>query len=203
MAFCVRTRCLLIAVPLPLFLLSGCMSSRPQQFATAFLPSAPSMRAFDAGEPPAIQPNLYSSELPKPLPPMLPDPAKAESAADKRVQAAEQQFQTGKRLYQEGDAEGARHAFDAAIEALMTAPAGLADRQKIEHKLEQLVDSIYKYDLDRLAANSSGDVVYEKSPIDEMLEMTFPTDPQLKPKVGEELRATISQLPLDASDAVL
>lgn len=179
------------------------MSSRPQQFATAFLPSAPSMRAFDAGEPPAIQPNLYSSELPKPLPPMLPDPAKAESAADKRVQAAEQQFQTGKRLYQEGDAEGARHAFDAAIEALMTAPAGLADRQKIEHKLEQLVDSIYKYDLDRLAANSSGDVVYEKSPIDEMLEMTFPTDPQLKPKVGEELRATISQLPLDASDAVL
>ncbi|MGA2182097.1 MAG: transglycosylase SLT domain-containing protein [Bryobacteraceae bacterium] len=180
------------------------MSSRPQQFASSFLPSVPSSRASDAGEPPRIEPNLYSNEFPKPLPPMLPDPALAQSATDKRVQTAEEQFQAGKRFYQAGDAEGARHAFDAAIEVLMTAPAGLADRHKIEHKLDQLVDSIYKYDLDRLAAGGPGDgVVFQKPPLDDILEMTFTTDPRLKPKVGEELQATISQLPLDASDAVL
>ena len=180
------------------------MSSKPQQFATSFLPSVPPIKALDPGEPPPIQPNLYASELPRPLPPMLGDPALAQSTADKRVQSAEEHFQSGKRLYQEGDAEGARHEFDSAIEALMTAPAGLADRHKIEHKLDQLVDSIYEYDLDRLAAAGSGDgVVFQKSPLDDMLEMTFPTDPRLKPKVGEELQATISQLPLDASDAVL
>jgi membrane-bound lytic murein transglycosylase D len=203
MAFCHRARILIFA-PLPLLVLSSCMSSRPQQFANSFLPTAPAAKAFEPGEPPRMEPNLYSSELPKPLPPMLPDPARAQSAADKRVQAAEDHFQSGKRLYQQGDAEGALHEFDAAIEVLMTAPAGLADRHKIERKLDQLVESIYRYDLDRLAASGSGDgVVFEKSPLDEILQMTFPTDPQLKPKVGEELQATISQLPLDASDAVL
>jgi membrane-bound lytic murein transglycosylase D len=204
MASCHRARCLLLVTPLPLLFLSGCMSSKPQQFATAFLPTAPRVKTLDAGEPPRIEPNLYASEVPQPFPPMLPDPALAQSAADKRVQAAEDQFQTGKRLYQQGDAEGARRAFDGAIEVLMTAPSGLADRHKIERKLEQLVDSIYKYDLDRLSAGAPEDsVVYEKSPLDDILERTFPTDPQLKPKVGEELQATISQLPLDASDAVL
>src|SRR5450631_1816457 len=106
MAYCHRARCLFFLLPLPLLFLSGCMSSKPQQFATAFLPSAPPIRAFDVAQPPPIQPNRYSSELPKLLPPMLPDPARAESAADKRVQSAEDHFQAGKRLYQEGDAEG-------------------------------------------------------------------------------------------------
>ncbi len=82
MTNCHRARCLLAALPLPLLLLNGCMASKPQQFATAFLPSASAFKAFDAGEPPQIQPNLYSSALPKPLPPMLPDPARA---ADTRV----------------------------------------------------------------------------------------------------------------------
>ena len=135
---------------------------------------------------------------------MLGDPATARSTADTRVQAAEEHFQTGKRLYQEGDSEGARREFDAAIDVLMTAPASLPDRHKVERKLDQLVDSIYKYDLDRVGAGSNSEtVVYQKAPIDDILEMTFPTDPRLKPKVGEELQATISQLPLEATDSVL
>ena len=197
-------RYLFLALPMPLLFLSGCMATRPQQFTNAFLPSVPPVKALDAGEPPRIEPNLYASELPKPLPPMLTDPARAESTADKRVQAAEEHFQAGKRLYQAGDAQGARQAFDAAIETLMTTPASLVDRHKIDRKLDELVDSIYKYDLDRFAANDSSEgVVFQKPPMDDILEMTFTTDPQLKPKVGEELQATISQLPLDASDAVL
>jgi membrane-bound lytic murein transglycosylase D len=180
------------------------MSSRPQQFATAFLPPAPAVRASEIAEPPRIEPSLYAYELPKQLPAMLGDPGTARSGADVRVQSAEEHFQTGKRLYQEGDSEGARREFDAAIDALMTAPASLPDRHKVERKLDQLVDSIYKYDLDRVGAGSNGEtVVYQKAPIDDILEMTFPTDPQLKPKVGEELQATISQLPLEATDSVL
>ena len=198
MAYCYCAR-LLYALPLPLIFLSGCMSSKPQQFATAFLPSAPAIRSLDLEPPPRIEPSLYSSSLPRDLP-MLVDRARAESMVDKRIQAAEDRFQAGKRLYQEGDAERARREFDAAIETLMTVPAGLADRQKVERKLDQLVDNIYRYDLDRLASDT---VVYQKAPIDEILEMTFPTDPQLKPKVGEEVQATLSQLPLEASDAVL
>ena len=198
-----RARCLILVPPFAL-LLSSCMSSRPQQFANAFLPPAPAVRASEISEPPRIEPSLYSYELPKQLPAMLGDSARARSGADVRVQSAEEHFQAGKRRSQEGDTEGARREFDAAIDALMTAPASLPDRQKVERKLDQLVDSIYKYDLDRVGAGSNGEtVVYQKAPLDDILEMTFPTDPQLKPKVGEELQATISQLPLEATDAVL
>jgi len=198
-----RTRCLIFA-PTFVLLLSSCMSSRPQQFATSFLPAVPPSKATDIAEPPRIEQNLYSYELPKQLPAMLGDPARARSGADARVQSAEEHFQSGKRLYQEGDSGGARREFDAAIDVLMTAPASLPDRHKVERKLDQLVDSIYKYDLDRVGTGSNGEsVVYQKAPIDDILEMTFPTDPQLKPKVGEELQATISQLPLEATDSVL
>ena len=46
-------------------------------------------------------------------------------------------------------------------------------------------------------------MVYDKSPIDSILDMTFPTDPNLRPKVKEEIEATVSQLPLAENDAVL
>ena len=36
---------------------------------------------------------------------------------------------------------------------------------------------------------------YDKSPLDGILDMTFPTDPNLRPKVKEEIEATVSQLP--------
>ena len=47
------------------------------------------------------------------------------------------------------------------------------------------------------------EVVYDKSPLDSILDMTFPTDPNLRPKVKEEIEATVSQLPLQENDAVL
>ena len=46
-------------------------------------------------------------------------------------------------------------------------------------------------------------MVYDKSPLDSILDMTFPTDPNLRPKVKEEIEATVSQLPLQENDAVL
>ena len=46
-------------------------------------------------------------------------------------------------------------------------------------------------------------MVYDKSPLDSILEMTFPTDPRLRPKVKEEIDATVSQLPLEENDAIL
>ena len=36
-----------------------------------------------------------------------------------------------------------------------------------------------------------------------MLGLTFPIDPKLKPKVKEEIQATVSQLPLEENDTVL
>ncbi len=44
---------------------------------------------------------------------------------------------------------------------------------------------------------------FEKAPLEDILQMTFPVDPRLKDKVREQVAATVSQLPLTVNDAVL
>src|SRR5258708_30487964 len=98
-----------------------------------------------------------------------------------------------------GVPEGAGRELDNAMDVLRTAKEGLGDRSKVERKLDELVDRIHRYDVEGLGAGEAAKgVVYEKAPLDHLLEasMTFPTDPQLKPKAREKLQATASQLPL-------
>jgi membrane-bound lytic murein transglycosylase D len=108
-------------------------------------------------------------------------------------------------LYQQGDTEGARREFDSAMDVLLSAPDNLADRPRLESELDQIADTIYRYDLEGLGSASGQlpEVVYDKSPLDGILDLTFPTDPNLRPKVKEEIEATVSQLPLQENDAVL
>ena len=44
---------------------------------------------------------------------------------------------------------------------------------------------------------------FEKAPLEDILEMTFPSDPRLKSKVLAQIQATGSQLPLSVNDAVV
>ncbi len=44
---------------------------------------------------------------------------------------------------------------------------------------------------------------FEKAPLEDILQMTFPVDPELKDKVREQVAATVSQLPLSVNDTVL
>src|SRR5581483_11407029 len=62
----------------------------------------------------------------------------------------------------------------------------------------------YRLDQDQLGAGAPEDqVAYDKAPLDDILEMTFPIDPSLRGKVREQVRMTVSQLPLEESDAVV
>jgi membrane-bound lytic murein transglycosylase D len=129
---------------------------------------------------------------------------KIQPEIEKRLQKAEERFEAGKRAYLAGDASLARAEFDRALDILLTAPDDLSDRHRLERRLDEMVDSIYRYDLDHLGAGETKEaVVYDKSPLEGMLELTFPVDPKLKPKVKEELQATLSQLPLEENDRVL
>ncbi len=190
-----------------IILTNGCAPSKPQSFRSNFLPPAP--RSAPDGpdaepilsEPPAV-PNAFLKELPKLIP--LETPTARGSEIDNRLKRAEDLFDSGKRLYQEGKLEDARKAFNSAVDVLLTAPDHAPDRAKLERRLDTMVDSIYRFDVNRLGAGEDADkVVYDKSPLDGILEMTFPIDPRLKPKVKEEVTATASQIPLDESDAVL
>jgi membrane-bound lytic murein transglycosylase D len=186
------------------FFLSGCAASRSQSFTLSFLPSAPAVPPTPAlEEPPAIGPSMYSSDTPNLIEKslaLIPPPSDAEA----RVKRAEQRFETGKKLYQQGDTAGARQEFDRALDVLLAAAPDLHDRQRVDRKIDQLVDAIYRYDLEGLGSGLvQQSVIYDKPPFDDILQMTFPTDPNLKPKVKEEIQATVSQLPLEENDSVL
>lgn len=188
-----------------LLTLNGCGPAKSQQLRTAFAPPTPRSPEPEPealpSEPPAV-PKEYIKELPNLFP--------AESALargseiDNRLRRADEKFETGRLAYQDGKLTEARRAFDQAVDLLLGAPEGAPDRAKLERRLEQMVETIYRYDVNGMGAAVDADkVVFDKSPLDGILEMTFPTDPKLKPKVVEEIHGTVSQIPLDESDSVL
>ena len=67
-----------------------------------------------------------------------------------------------------------------------------------------MVDSIHRFDLAGMGASAVVEEgKFEKAPLEDILQMTFPVDPKLKDKVREQVAATVSQLPLSVNDAVL
>ncbi|MGE5645862.1 MAG: transglycosylase SLT domain-containing protein [Acidobacteriota bacterium] len=124
--------------------------------------------------------------------------------AETLIADADWHFEAGRKLYEQRDQAGARREFDRAIDILLAAPEGSNARAALDRKLDQLVDVIHRLDL---AGLGSGDIesgpVFEKPPLEDIPELTFPVDPKLKNKVAEELRATVSQLPLQLNDTIL
>jgi membrane-bound lytic murein transglycosylase D len=192
----------IVVIPLA-FLLNGCISGKPQGFRLSFLPSTPVPVQLAFEEPPQLPSDLYTNDTPDLIQHALttmPHPPEVDGA----IVRAEDRMEAGRKLYQQGDFAGARREFDAAVDILLSTPENVPDRQKLERKLDQMADRIYRYDLDRLGSGETQqEVVYDKPPLGGILEMTFPTDPNLRPKVKEEIGATVSQLPLEENDAVL
>ena len=184
-------------------LASSCATKQPS-FKLSFLPSTPVPIEPSFEAPPQVPANLYASESPDLVQRALAS-ASHLAEVDNRVAKAREHLEAGKRFYQLSDVAGARREFDAALDVLLSAPDSLPDRPRLEGELDQIADTIYHYDLEGLgaAASDQPEVVYDKSPIDSILDMTFPTDPNLRPKVKEEIEATVSQLPLQENDAVL
>jgi len=127
------------------------------------------------------------------------------TVSDLLIQRAEEKFRDGRKFYQIQDTDRARTEFDLAIDLMLQASDNPSDRALYEDKLERLVDAIHRLDLAGLgsAAPSSDEPQFEKAPLEDLLQMTFPVDPKLKSKVRTELSATASQLPLTMNDAVL
>ena len=196
------------ALALASLLLTSCaattQASQPQRYRQFFLPpqqaqaAEPVQQAF--ADPPRL--SLYANEYPA-LPAKttaIPRPSDAEFL----IQRANDRFAAGKRALQQARPEEARQEFNRAVEALLSAPENLPDHAALERRLEELVDAIYRIDQDQLGASAPEDQVsYDKAPLDDILDMTFPIDPSLRGKVREQVRMTVSQLPLDESDAVV
>ena len=185
---------------------AGCGLNQPSRFRMAFLPPAShaSGPVIELEEPPVVQPNLYLKDVP---PFLLTNPQFSErwARADSLVRRADRRFDAGKRYYQGNDAGNARREFDAAVDSMLDASdQNPADREEYQRKLDEMVDAIHRLDLTGLGASAGiEEGQFEKAPLEDILQMTFPVDPRLKDKVREQVAATTSQLPLSVNDAVL
>lgn len=121
-----------------------------------------------------------------------------------RVKQAERYLAEGRAAITANNAVEARRLFDLAIDQLLDTPANDPDRDAIDRYIQNLAEEVYTIDLDALgAARSLDDVRFDKSPLDDIREMTFPVDPRMKSKVQQEIQSTTSQLPLVVNDTVL
>ena len=131
-------------------------------------------------------------------------PAFTANASDLLVGQAEEKFRSGRKLYSEGDFARSRMDFDAAIDAMLKASDNPSDRALYECHLDDMVDAIHRCDLDGLgAAAIETSQQFDKAPLEDIVQMTFPVDPRIKEKVQSELKTTSSALPLVMNDVVL
>lgn len=184
----------------------ACTPVRNNSFRGSFLPppSPGSNRGFVTPDPPAIERpvEVAGHESPRFLVPGQ-NAAGKPAREDLILREADWHYQLGRKHYQEGDEGGARREFDRAIDALLAAPEGIS-RAALDTKIEELVDAVHRLDLAGLgAADVASEPFFEKPPLEDLPPMTFPVDPSLKNKLAEELRATVSQLPLEINDEVL
>src|SRR5260370_10681164 len=155
-----RLSLLLITIAL-VSVLCSCFSTPSQpHFVMSFLP-APLPVPVKA-EPAPIPASLYADSTPNLVQKTLPA-IDWPTEADSRIIRADQRFETGKKLLQAGDTAGARREFDRAVDILLNAPENLPNRQKLEPRLDQLVDTIYRYDQEGLGAGGKPEAVgYDK-----------------------------------------
>jgi len=182
---------------------SGCnRTPQASKFRMAFLPPAPRY-AFVAPDPPPVPPNPYLANVPA-LSAIAVVPER-KLRADALALQADQMFQRGRRFYQAGLAAQSRAEFDGAVDLLLEASSVYPeDGSSYRRQIDALVDTVHRYDLAGLGASAEAQAdQFEKAPLEDILEMTFPVDPKLKDRVKEQVAATSSQLPLSVNDAVL
>ena len=106
----------------------------------------------------------YADEAPERI---VSTPVPVQSAStDLLIRQSDERYSAGKRAVQEGRLEDARRDFNRAVEILLTSTGNAADQITLERHLDNLVDSVYRFDLDRLGAGATEESAYEKSPIE-------------------------------------
>jgi membrane-bound lytic murein transglycosylase D len=123
------------------------------------------------------------------------------------IDKADRLFSDGRRAVQEGRNRDARRAFDEAIQVLMSEPlpADPVERRRLNERLDDLADAIYHYDVDQLGSGIPEEQAAELPPPVEkqILETNLPVNPGLRDRVREQIETTMSELPLEVTDAVL
>jgi membrane-bound lytic murein transglycosylase D len=193
----------LLAVAL---LTAACGYNQQSRFQTSFLPAAPRSAdlAGDIAPPPAVETNIYLRDVP---PILLSNPSFLPRKTDRDTMLlhAQQSFERGKRDYQANNISDARNEFNTAVDLILQAAEhNPSEKQEYGQRLDEMVDAIHRFDLAGLGASANVEEgKFEKAPLEDLLQMTFPVDPKLKDRVRAQVASTVSQLPLSVNDTVL
>lgn len=75
--------------------------------------------------------------------------------ADERLARADRHFNLGRQYYFQEKLTEARREFDAAVDALLNAPDSLPDHRRIERRLDEMCDVIYRLDVEKLGSGEA------------------------------------------------
>jgi membrane-bound lytic murein transglycosylase D len=124
-------------------------------------------------------------------------------AVEVLIQAVDAAFRAGEQDYKAGQRETARREFDRATDWLLGSGIDLQSDPRLEALFDRLVETVHANE----AAVHEGDGLSEQraepAPIDEIAEMTFPVDPNLKESIAANLGTISHDLPLVVNDPVL
>jgi membrane-bound lytic murein transglycosylase D len=125
--------------------------------------------------------------------------------ADECLRRSDTHFNAGRQLYFEGDLPGARREFDQAVDSLLRVPDSLPDHGRIERRLDEICNLIYRFDVEKLGAGQKAEeekATFDEAPIDAISRMTFAVDEKLAPQLQSELSQLNSGIPLELAGPV-
>jgi len=129
---------------------------------------------------------------------------KAPSASELWMQQADERLRSGRKYYEEANYRQARVEFDAAIDNMMKAGQDPPNRAQFETRLDDMIDTIHRLDMAGMgAAAPDATQGFDKAPLEDIVEMTFPVDPRIKETVQSQASTVTSGLPITVNDTVL
>ena len=142
-----------------------------------------------------------TNPVPRPNFSLLPPIPDSKTYLAQRVEA---KFASGEQNYKAGHLDAARKDFNDAVDWILESGYDPASSPRLNELFHRLVDTVYSYELQAFRA---GDGFSEPpavpAAIDEVAEMTFPVDPQLKARAEEAAKNISHDLPLTVNDEVL
>ncbi len=116
----------------------------------------------------------------------------------------EEKFAEGEKEYKAGHLEMARRDFDDAVDWILASGYDPNADPKLGELFHRVVDTVYGYELQAFQAGDG----FREAPavpaaIDEVADMTFPVDPNLKARAEEVSKNISHDLPLTVNDEVL
>ena len=126
------------------------------------------------------------------------------SGRDYLIQKVQEKFASGEQNFKAGHLEAARRDFDDAVDWMLQSGYDPNSDPKLSELFHRVVDTVYAYELQAFRAGDGfNEAPAVPAAIDEVAEMTFPVDPNLKERAEEAARNISHDLPLTVNDQVL